>query len=79
MEKDWGDKGGQILKCFDIVLDCSQYTNLDILGTRYLKYQDNYTLDMLAANLEGTNTFDTALQHIRNANDISTLKSLHTF
>lgn len=38
MEREWADKGSELLKSFEVVLDCTQFTNLEIMGTRYLKY-----------------------------------------
>ena len=37
---------------FDIVIDISQYSNVDILGTDYLKFQDNLMLDRFSQHLD---------------------------
>jgi len=39
------DFGIEFSNLFDIVLDISQYSNVDILGTDYLKFQENLMLD----------------------------------
>lgn len=45
--------GPEILNLFDSVFDCSQYSNLEIMGTKYLKYQENFILESFADHLEG--------------------------
>lgn len=52
-EKEYQRHGIEFLKLADIVTDISQYSNIEILGTKYLKYQENYILESLAHNLEG--------------------------
>ncbi len=39
---------------FDIALDISQYSNVEILGTDYLKFQENLMLDRFSAHLDHT-------------------------
>ena len=51
-EKEYGDRG-ELMQLFDVVVDISQYTNLGIMGSKYLKYQEGYVLESLAAHLEG--------------------------
>lgn len=40
-----------------MVVDVSQYSNLEIMGSKYLKYQEGYVLESLAAHLEGNDKF----------------------
>ena len=49
---EFGDNG-ELLGLFDLVLDISQYSNIDIMGQKYLKYQESYILETLASHLEG--------------------------
>lgn len=37
-EKEYQRHGIEFLKLADIVTDISQYSNIEILGTKYLKY-----------------------------------------
>ena len=45
--------GTDFTSIFDVALDLSAYTNVDVLGYDYLAYTDNLMLDKLALNLEG--------------------------
>lgn len=49
------------------------------MGTRFLKYQENYILEMLAGNLEGSDTFRSALTQIKEAKTAASLDSLNMF
>ncbi len=44
----------EFMGLFEIVLDITQYSNLEILGHKFLKYQENFILEQFAANLEGS-------------------------
>lgn len=46
------DYGIDFHSLFDIVIDTSQYSNVEVLGTDFLKYQDNLMLDRFAAHLD---------------------------
>ena len=37
-ESMYGNEGREIMKLFDVVMDGSQYSNIEIMGSRYLKY-----------------------------------------
>jgi len=37
-ESVYGNEGREIMKLFDVVMDASQYSNIEIMGSRYLKY-----------------------------------------
>ena len=37
---------------FDIIIDTSQLSNLELLGQKYLKHQENYMVDTFLKNLE---------------------------
>ena len=53
-EQTYGAEGREIMKLFDVVLDCSQFSNLEIMGSRFLKYQENFILEAFALHLEGS-------------------------
>lgn len=46
------DYGVDFPNMFDLVVDISQYTNVDVLGTDYLKFQENLMLDRFAQHLD---------------------------
>ena len=46
------DYGVDFPSLFDIALDISQYSNVDILGTDYLKFQENLMLDRFSQHLD---------------------------
>lgn len=46
------DYGIDFHTLFDIVSDISQYSNVDVLGTDYLKFQDNMMLDRFSLHLD---------------------------
>jgi hypothetical protein len=46
------DFGIDFHSLFDIVIDLSQYSNVDILGTDYLKFQENLMLDRFSLHLD---------------------------
>ena len=52
-ESVYGNEGREIMKLFDVVMDASQYSNIEIMGSRYLKYQENFILESFAQHLEG--------------------------
>ena len=52
--KDILDKEFTIEFCqlFDIIVDSTQISNLSLLGSKYLHYQENYMIDVFLKNLE---------------------------
>ena len=46
------DFGIDFHSLFDIVIDLSQYSNVDILGTDFLKFQENLMLDRFSLHLD---------------------------
>lgn len=45
------DYGVDFPNYFDIIIDTSKYSNVDILGTEYLRFQDNLILDRFTQNI----------------------------
>ena len=58
--KDMIDKELTIEFCqlFDIILDTTQYSNLELLGKKYLHHQENYIIDAFLKNLEEPSCYD---------------------
>ena len=52
--KEYGAEGRDLLNLFEVIIDCTQYSNLETMGPRSLNHQDNYILDPLASHLEGS-------------------------
>ena len=52
--KDILDKEFTIEFCqlFDIITDVTQFSNLQLLGNKYLHHQENYIIDVFLKNLE---------------------------
>jgi len=48
-EKEYGQEGREFLNLFEVVLDCTQFSNLEIMGSRFLKYQENFIIESFAA------------------------------
>lgn len=46
------DYGTDFHSFFDLVVDMSQYSNVEVLGTDYLKFQENLMLDRFACHLD---------------------------
>jgi len=46
------DYGTDFHSFFDLVIDMSQYSNVEVLGTDYLKFQENLMLDRFACHLD---------------------------
>ena len=46
------DYGIDFHSFFDMIVDISQYSNVEVLGTDYLKFQENLMLDRFAMNLD---------------------------